>query len=217
MQVNNVETLFKKTLQESNLSAKQQAVLQVSLTLFAVQGFDRTSTSEIAQAAGVSEGTVFKQFKTKAGILKAILNPILDQVVPMVATEFLAEIKATEFKDLQSLLQYVLQDRMTFAIENQQQLKVFVQEMIRNPELMTALATKVEQAITGPIGKALQQFKDQGQLVAWPNVRIARYVMGVLVSYVAPQILFTPAETFDVTKASTDAAEFLIRGLTPTK
>jgi len=217
MQVNNVETLFKKTLRESDLSAKQQAVLQVSLNLFAEQGFDRTSTSEIAKAAGVSEGTVFKQFKTKEGILKAILDPIVAHVVPMVATEFLDELKTNNLVDLKSFLQYAIRDRMTFAVENRQQIRVFAQEILRNPKIITDLSGKVEAVVNGQVGEVLQQFKDRGELVDWPNMRILRYLVGILGSYVFPQVFFAPTADFDADKASQEAVEVLMRGLTPVK
>ena len=68
MQPHNLTDLFSSSLAESQLSAKQQAVLKASLNLFSEQGFDRTSTKDIAQLAGVSEGTVYKQFKTKEGV-----------------------------------------------------------------------------------------------------------------------------------------------------
>jgi len=217
MQVNNVETLFKKTLRESDLSAKQQAVLQVSLNLFAEQGFDRTSTSEIAKAAGVSEGTVFKQFKTKEGILKAIVAPGLDHVAPMVASEFFDELKNNNLGDLRSFMQYAIQDRMTFAIENRQQIKVFVQEVIRDPKLIVTLSTKLQTVMNGEIGAVLQQFKDRGELVDWPNMRIIRYMVGILGSYVVPQVFFAPTVDFDTAKASQEAVEVLLHGLTPVK
>jgi len=217
MQVNNVETLFQKTLQKSDLTAKQQAVLSVSLNLFAAQGFDRTSTSEIAQAAGVSEGTVFKQFKTKDGILRAIIDPVLDQVIPMAATEFMTEIDAAKITNFESFLSYVLEDRMTFALENQQQIKVFAQEIIRQPSLIQALLNKVQTLITSKVGDIFRNFQASGQLVDWPVSQIARYIVGTIVSYVLPQILFQLDTNFDVKQASQDAAKFLARGLAPEK
>ncbi|MFC6164684.1 TetR/AcrR family transcriptional regulator [Lactiplantibacillus dongliensis] len=217
MQVNSVETLFKKTLANSKLSAKQQAVLQVSLTLFAEQGFDRTSTSEIAKAAGVSEGTVFKQFKTKEGILQAIVNPVLAHVVPMVATEFLDELKTNDLNDLETFLQYAIQDRMMFAVENRLQIKVFAQEMSRNPNIVATLSAKLEAMVAGELGTALQRFKDRGELVDWPNMRIVRYLVGTVASYVLPQIFFAPTADFDAAQASRDALDFLMHGLAPAK
>jgi len=155
MKINNVETLFEKTLQDSQLSLKQQDVLKASLNLFAIQGFDRTTSSEIAAQAGVSEGTVFKQFKTKQGILKALLEPFIEQVIPMAATEFLSEIKLNQFSDFESFLHYVIQDRMTFAVANLQQLKVFLQEIIHNPKVLETLSTKWATVVRGNINRLL--------------------------------------------------------------
>lgn len=217
MQVNNVETLFQKTLQDSGLTAKQQAVLSVSLNLFAAQGFDRTSTSEIAKAAGVSEGTVFKQFKTKEGILSAIINPVLDHVIPMAATEFMTEIDAAKITDFEGFLAYVIEDRITFALENQQQIKVFAQEIIRQPELIQALLEKVQGLVTSKAGDVFRKFQAKGQLVDWPVERVARYIVGTVISYVLPQILFQLDANLDIKKASHNAAQFLARGLAPEK
>lgn len=217
MQVNNVEELFEKSLEESELTKKQQAVLSVSLNLFAEQGFDRTSTSEIAKQAGVSEGTVFKQFKTKDGILKALLDPMIDQVVPMAASEFLTEINASQIPDFEGFLTYALRDRMVFALTNRKQLKVFVQEIIRRPEIMETISEKLQRLIAGKLGELLYQFQQSGQLVDWPIMQIARYIVGTIASYVVPQILMGLKETFDVDQASREAAHFLARGLAPEK
>ncbi|BDZ31903.1 helix-turn-helix domain-containing protein [Lactiplantibacillus sp. WILCCON 0030] len=217
MQVNNVEELFEKTLQESELTKKQQAVLSVSLNLFAEQGFDRTSTSEIAKQAGVSEGTVFKQFKTKDGILKALLDPMIEQVVPMAASEFLTEINTSQISDFEGFLTYAIKDRMVFALANRKQLKVFVQEIIRKPEITQGIADKLQRLIAGPMGDLLHQFQVNGQLVDWPVMRIARYIVGTLASYVVPQILMGIDANLDVEQASRDAAHFLVRGLAPEK
>ncbi|VDG19563.1 TetR/AcrR family transcriptional regulator [Lactobacillus sp.] [Lactiplantibacillus mudanjiangensis] len=215
MQVNNLETLFKKTLATSKLTAKQQAVLQVSLNLFSEQGFDGTSTSEIAKAAGVSEGTVFKQFKTKAGILEALLNPVLDDVLPMAAGEFLTEMNQSDLPNFQQLLQYMIADRMKFVLENQKQIRVFAQEIIRNPKIIQTLQVRAAAMIKGEAGDFLQQYKDSGQLVDWPSGRIIQYLLGTIISYVAPQVLLVPTKDFDIQQASTEAAEFLARGLAP--
>jgi len=215
MKINNVETLFEKTLQDSQLSLKQQQVLKASLNLFAVQGFDRTTSSEIAAQAGVSEGTVFKQFKTKQGILKPLLEPFIEQVIPMAATEFLGEIKLNQFDDLESFLRYVIQDRMTFAVNNLQQLRIFVQEIVHNPEVLKTLSVKWAVMVTDNINRLLNHFKEQGQLVDWPNGRIVRYFVSVVAGYVVPIVILNVNGQLDVEQKSVEATEFLMRGLAP--
>lgn len=56
------------------MTEKQQKILQAALKLFAQEGYASTSTSKVAKAAGVSEGLIFRHFKNKEGLLKAILD-----------------------------------------------------------------------------------------------------------------------------------------------
>lgn len=83
-----LEQKYAQTLEVSNLSLKQRRVLLSSLKLFSEIGFENTTSSLIAERAGVSEGTVFSYFKTKEGILEAILSTFLEQVIPEVIADF---------------------------------------------------------------------------------------------------------------------------------
>ena len=48
-------------------------MIESALILFSEQGYDKTSTSDIAKKAGVAEGTVYKQFKNKKALLYAAI------------------------------------------------------------------------------------------------------------------------------------------------
>lgn len=81
------------------------------MDLFAAKGFDRTTTKEIAQAAGVAEGLIFHHFENKERLLTAVFEtrrsyfgdlrglssdpPDLpaEQVLPHLATEALARLR----------------------------------------------------------------------------------------------------------------------------
>ena len=52
-------------LRESKKLRTRQVIADESMRLFAQNGFDRVTVSEIAAAAGVSEKTVFNYFPTK--------------------------------------------------------------------------------------------------------------------------------------------------------
>ncbi|MEO1449273.1 MAG: helix-turn-helix domain-containing protein [Bacteroidota bacterium] len=56
------------------MTEKQKNILEAALKLFAVDGYNATSTSKVAKAAGVSEGLIFRHFKNKEGLLNAILE-----------------------------------------------------------------------------------------------------------------------------------------------
>lgn len=56
------------------MTEKQEKILNTALELFAEHGYDSTSTSKVAKAAGVSEGLIFKHYKNKEGLLAAIME-----------------------------------------------------------------------------------------------------------------------------------------------
>ena len=57
----------------------RRKLIQAAVELFASKGFAATSTEEVAELAGYGQATVFFHFKTKAGLLEACLNSMLER------------------------------------------------------------------------------------------------------------------------------------------
>ena len=55
-------------------AASIEALLGEALALFITQGYHATTVEEIAQAAGLTKGAVYFYFKSKANVLKALLD-----------------------------------------------------------------------------------------------------------------------------------------------
>ena len=66
------------------MTTKHDRILEVGLELFANQGFEKTTTAQIAKKANVSEGLIFKYYKSKEGLLLQLceqLNAKRDQII----------------------------------------------------------------------------------------------------------------------------------------
>lgn len=212
MQPHNLTDLFSSSLAESQLSAKQQAVLKASLSLFSEKGFDRTSTKDIAHLAGVSEGTVYKQFKTKESIRQALLAPLIQQVIPSAFTEFIHEIGEQHLPDLHTFLTFIVHNRMAFAIANQAQLRILAATLLQDAALSHALAEKFQKQFMDKAIHLLAVYQQEGALVDWPLTRILRYIFGTILSYLLPIVLGMQS-SFDLETAVSEAVAFLERGL----
>ncbi|MGL1751793.1 helix-turn-helix domain-containing protein, partial [Vibrio parahaemolyticus] len=55
------------------------AVVAAAIALFAERGYDQTSVEQIAQAAGVSRSTFFRQFGGKEDVVFADHEVLLDE------------------------------------------------------------------------------------------------------------------------------------------
>lgn len=104
----------------------KKRALATAIELFASQGFDGTSTLQIAAQAGVSQATIFKYFKTKEDLLLAILEP----VIPKIKDEFFSNLLA--YEKLQEAVHFLVQDRWTFIKANAPLLKILMQQFLTN-------------------------------------------------------------------------------------
>ena len=57
----------------------KQEILEASLELFSVQGFEATSISQIAGAVGIRKASLYSHFESKQAILDALVKDVLGQ------------------------------------------------------------------------------------------------------------------------------------------
>ena len=154
-----LEQKYAQTLEVSNLSLKQRRVLLSSLKLFSEIGFENTTSSLIAERAGVSEGTVFSYFKTKEGILEAILSTFLEQVIPEVIADFSEKKFTVDQETFPFFLKSIVRDRLFFIQENQMHVKILLGRSFIDKNLSIQLGNIIVQSIIEPISPVLNQFK----------------------------------------------------------
>jgi AcrR family transcriptional regulator len=62
------------TSRQKQAQIRREQIIEAAITLFAQQGFDGTSTRQIAGSIGITEGLIFHYFSTKADLLSAVLE-----------------------------------------------------------------------------------------------------------------------------------------------
>lgn len=117
----------------------KQEILEASLELFSVQGFEATSISQIAEAVGIRKASLYSHFESKQAILDTLVKEVLQQYA---AHSIFA--RADWEKDagnlpltsdaavqmIQGQIRYILHDPTI-----QRARKMLVIEQFRNPEL----------------------------------------------------------------------------------
>ena len=211
-----LEEKYAQTLENSNLSLKQRQVLLSSLKLFSEIGFENTTASFIAKEAGVSEGTVFSYFKTKEGILEAILSTFLKQVIPDVIADFSEKKFTANQESFPLFLRSIVRDRLVFIQENQMQVKILLNRSFIDETISDQLGNTIVHSIIRPISPVLNQFKEKGVIRDWSNERIVRYILALSLSYALPMML-NNNEVLDIDEAVNEIVECLSFALVEVK
>ena len=102
----------------SELSSHDRILLSAR-TLFASNGYESTTTSQIARNAGTSESQLIKHFGSKEGLLEAIFEKAWQRLVPAVRP--LLEASRTPFDKLTAVV-----DLMFEALESDQEMRTLL-------------------------------------------------------------------------------------------
>jgi AcrR family transcriptional regulator len=126
--------LFNRASQPADSS--RDRILQAAQRLFARQGFDGTTTRDLAQAAGVAEGTLFRHFANK----KAILIEVATQGWVEILTDLLTEL--SEMGSYKAVAQ-VMQRRMWNFQKNADLMRVCFMEAQFHADLRDRVQSEV--------------------------------------------------------------------------
>lgn len=204
--------IFEKMLSQMDITPRQQAVLRASMELFANQGFNQTSTRQIAQRAGVAEGTVYKQFKTKDEILAAIMRPIKEFLVPTVTTEFSQKILGGNPPELHEFIRSVFLDRLNLMAANHNFIRLALMLLIEHRDFMPGVVANVKKNVLVPFTKIIKHYQSQGQInpSLTPDT-VLQLIISTLLSYGIQMALFDAH--FDIEQAATTGAELVLHGI----
>ncbi|NJK28018.1 MAG: TetR/AcrR family transcriptional regulator [Coleofasciculaceae cyanobacterium SM2_3_26] len=126
-----------KTFQPSSTDSDTRArILESAQQLFAHRGFDGTTTRDLAQAAGVAEGTLFRHFANK----KAILVEVATQGWVELLTDLLTELSEMGSYKAVSKVMY---RRMLHLRKNMDMMRVCFLEAQFHPDLRDRIQAEV--------------------------------------------------------------------------
>ena len=133
----------------------QTKILNAAQRLFAQRGYGGTTTRDLAQAAGVAEGTLFRHFDSK----KAILVEVATQGWVEILTDLLTEL--SEMASYKAVAQ-VMRRRMLNLSKNVDMMRVCFMEAQFHPELREKVQSEVIEKMTDVAEAFFQTAMDRG-------------------------------------------------------
>jgi len=130
-------------LREEKKQEQRQAILDVALELFRVQGFAATRVQDVTERLRISEGTFFNYFPTKGAVLDAMADDILDRATVLLhhdvadhdrpvlerLEELVREFAANFAGDRDFAVQLALHTRLGLGREREQEAHRFLSDL----------------------------------------------------------------------------------------
>lgn len=172
-----------------NLTEKQKKVLQASLELFASQGFEATTSQQIAKRAGVSVGSVYHTFPTKQAILVAVLAPIFEVTMDTVANQFNDNTFGKGFESVEELVKVTIADRFYFADKNINVIRLMLGQMLVNSVFVEDLKKFFEQQAKQLVLPTIVRLQAEQKIKNLPIEKILQILFYPLATYIGKRVL----------------------------
>lgn len=133
----------------------KMATLEAAVGVFTQKGFSGATTKEIAQAAGVAEGTIFRHFSSKV----EILYRIVEGIIPLIGVESLKTvIKKCEGLGIRDSVRHIVENRFQLMRDSKPFVRLILIESNYDPRLRQIYCDQVYR----PIHQLLRDFFADG-------------------------------------------------------
>lgn len=123
------DTTHKDPVQAKLESLRREQILEAAVKVFAEKGFRAAKMQEVANAAGISNGTVYNYFRSKDEVLLALLEGLNETEARP------AQFEQLKNADLQTVFLTQMQHRFDFMMTQKEVMRAVLPEIISNPEV----------------------------------------------------------------------------------
>lgn len=209
-----IDSLLEETRGSTKTTLKITKVDKAAIELFAKKGYSNTSTREIAERAKVSEGTIFKHYKTKENLLKHLMLRFIKFLVPVVRGDFLSDMEKVDYSNTHEFLESFIDNRIKFVKKNISIFRVFVKEIVYDDKFRKSLVEnyldEAEKALYG----LLDKLRDKGELKNISNEDFLNLLLKVvLADFVWTYALSNNYKNIDEEKWRTKMINQILRGI----
>jgi AcrR family transcriptional regulator len=145
--------------EETTIRTVEERILDAAMIVFSENGFKGATTIKIAKEAGVNEITIFRKFKSKENLLKAVIEKKLSETLARL-DHILCEEKSADvevcIKTLAISLNQFLDERMDFIF-------MLVTQGRKKPEIM-GLFTQFRKKLVEHLSEYFQEQMNRGNI-----------------------------------------------------
>lgn len=192
---------------------KEAAILEAATRLFGEKGYEATRTADIAAAAGVTERTLFRYFRSKEKLYRRILFPALLAAAVPPALMNAGQLFGTDGPSAEDWHRRVLTLRVAAAKQSAPQYRLLIASVMNDEEVRRRVIGIWQEHVLQPLLGTMRRFQQRGELRAdvRPEV-LARAVISLNLGYIFARALLAPDAQWDDDAEIAATVELLLSG-----
>jgi len=178
---------------------KEIRILNAAINAFADKGFEATRTREIAERAGIAEGTIFRYFPSKNAILESMVPLLIRVLQPKIGRPIEDILNLNPDMPIDRILVAVLKDRLQMIRDNGRFIKSVLPSLIHRAPLLEQLRVSLLPMIEGYVVQVVERGKAHGELDESVDARLVmQQLFGFVLAYSITQSVDSEREARDV-------------------
>lgn len=194
---------------ERQTTDRADEILGVAARLFAERGFHRTTTKDIAEAAGVAEGTLYNYFDSKDALLFGILGRLGE------TPEEELGLAGPPQADARQYFTTLLQRRRSYLDKNFVMVQAIMSEILANASLRERYHKQILDPWLEAIETALRQRIELGQIRPLDVPAAARFIASLWMGLFIIEAMGDPLIHIEWERLVETCASMIMDSVTP--
>lgn len=195
---------------------RQAQILDAAIDYFAEKGYSAATTRDIAAAAGVAEGTIFRYFPTKKSMLHAITLRFLSGAAEVAIRPIEEMLHNSEERDLRAILYDILMDRMALMDRLFPLARIALTEMLYHEDIRDLIQEKLLSRAYAAFCQFHATMEERGLIRrGLSSEALFRAMLANILLFVAQHKLFPSGDPAEVEQAFEQMFDVIYGGVAP--
>jgi AcrR family transcriptional regulator len=184
------------------------AILAAARAVFAERGFEAASIIEIARAAGIAEGTIYKHFLNKRDLLFQVMRAFYEDIIADVEAETLRRSGTAE------RLTYVVRRQLEVFARDKGLCRLFIREIRTADDYYDSLVHDLNRRYTAIVVKVIKAGIAAGEVCRDVDPRLVRDLIYGSIEHIAWKTV-SGGGSLQIPSATRSLVALVLHGIAP--
>ncbi|HEV7477113.1 MAG TPA: helix-turn-helix domain-containing protein [Burkholderiales bacterium] len=192
---------------------KEADILEAATLIFSEKGYQGARTAEIAEAAGVTERTLFRYFRSKEALFRRVMFPALLAAAMPRALIDAGQLFGADARSFAAWHRNILTVRLDAALDAGPQFRMLVGALMTDEALRRKTVRLWRNNVWKPLLSSMRRFRRRGELRSGLRPEtVARAVISLNLGYIVARALLAPEADWDDPAEIEETVQLLLKG-----